>query len=232
MIYGHSVAALIPARGGSKGLPGKNVRLFAGRPLIAWTICTARDSGVVDRIVVSTDDDAIAEAALDAGASVVRRPQHLADDTALAADVMRYHLAAWGEGAEDIVAYLQPTSPLRVAQDIQGSLALLVERDHDSVAAFAPAETHPGTAWRLDDGRPHPWGESMMDWSRRQDHAPAYALNGALYAFWSRRFPSEGPHFLFGDQGAWIMPRERSIDIDDAVDFAMAEALLGLRVAD
>ncbi|WP_122465400.1 cytidylyltransferase domain-containing protein [Brevundimonas lutea] len=229
MIAGRQVVALIPARGGSKGLPGKNIRPLCGRPLIGWSIAAARESGVVDRIVVSTDDEAIAAVALAEGAEVAPRPSSLAGDTALAADLMRHHLAEWRLPDEALVAYLQPTSPLRLGEDISGGAARLIENGWDSLAGFCEAGTHPDAAWRIEGDQPQPWS-GKGDWRPRQDRPSAWALNGALYLFRASAFPADGSSFLFGRTGAWIMPADRSIDIDDIVDFTVAEALMTRRL--
>lgn len=217
--------ALIPARGGSKGLPGKNVRPFLGHPLIAWTIQAARDSAVIDRIVVSTDDVEIAAAAALYGAEVAMRPAELATDTASSADVARHHMAAWdraGEGAERLVL-VQPTSPLRTGADIDAAMAAFDAGGFDSLASRCEAETHPYLVWREVDGAMQPFVPEAP-WARRQDMPAAWTLNGAIYVVRCDAFPSEGVAFLFGRIGGWDMPAATSVDIDTLEDFEAAEA--------
>lgn len=232
MLHGQTVFALIPARAGSKGLPGKNLRDLGGRPLLAWSVAAARESGVVDRIVVSTDGGDIARAALEAGAEVEMRPEALATDEATAADVVRHHLSVWRQrgGPPDVVVYLQPTSPLRTGEDVAEAAIRLVEGELDSLTSFCEAAAHPESAWRMNSDGPAPWNPDVTPWRRRQELEPAFTLNGAVYAFRAERFPDSGDRFLFGRVGSIVMPAERSVDIDDAVDFALAEVLIRDRV--
>lgn len=218
--------ALIPARGGSKGLPGKNVRPFLGHPLIAWTIQAARDSAVIDRIVVSTDDVEIAAAAALYGAEVAMRPVELATDTASSADVVRHHMAAWaeeGRAAERLVL-LQPTSPLRTGAHVDAALAVFEDGGHDSLASLRPADTHPYLTWRRGEGTMEPFIPDAP-WTRRQEMPDAFTLNGAIYVVRCAAFPARGDAFLFGRIGGLEMPVEASADIDTLEDFQAAEAM-------
>lgn len=223
---GIGVCALIPARGGSKGLPGKNIRPFLGRPLLAWTIQAARDSQAVDRIVVSTDCPDIADVARRYGAEVAMRPHPLATDEATSADVARHHLGQWareGTGCE-VLALLQPTSPLRAGVHIDAAVGQFRGGGYDSLASCREAETHPYLTWRMEGGSLEPFILGTQS-RRRQDLPPAYALNGALYLVRSDAFPSTGDAFLFGKCGAYVMEGEVSSDIDDLNDFVAAESV-------
>lgn len=227
------VVALIPARAGSKGVPRKNLRLLGGKPLVRWPIDTARATPEVDRIVVSTDGEAIAAAAREAGAEVSLRPAHLASDTALAADVIRHHIAelrAAGETARYMLL-LEPTAPFRLPSDIAACLAMARRDGLDSVATFAESPSHPHRSWRIDEeGRPVSFLPDVVQWRPRQLLPPALVLNGCVYCFVIDAFPREGAAVLFGRSGAVTISRRRSIDIDDAMDFTIAEALLAENV--
>lgn len=218
MIEGLSVLALITARGGSKGLPGKNIRPVHGRPLIQFTIDAARRSAAVDRVVLSSDDDAIMQAARDGGCEVpFRRPPQLAGDEAKSIDVVLHALDALPP--LDLVVLLQPTSPQRSADDIDAACKLLVERNAPACVSVTLAEQSPYWMYWLDDSqRLQALLPSPPHASRRQDLPPVYVLNGALYVArcdWLRRSGS----FVTAETVAYPMPRERSIDIDTLDDF-------------
>lgn len=221
--------ALIPARGGSKGVPGKNVRQVAGKPLIAWTIEAARQAACIDRVVVSSDDAGILDVARAWGAQTpFVRPAELARDETPGIDVVLHALqqlagVAW-------VVLLQPTSPLRTAQDIDAAFALCQERGASACVSVTEAATPPWWMFRMsDEGRLRsflPEGERPQ---RRQDAPPLYALNGAVYvarADWLRRTRS----FLTDETAAYVMPPERSIDIDTPLDLTIAACLLRERL--
>jgi CMP-N-acetylneuraminic acid synthetase len=225
------ILAIIPARAGSKGLPGKNIRVLAGRPLIGWSIAAARQCSMIDHVIVSSDGDAILEVARAEGADVVRRPAALAADDSLPKDAVRHvlnELETRGHAPFDVVVLLQPTSPLRTAGDITACIDVLQDRNADSVATAAEVEHHPARIWTLDgDGRPSPYREGDCIWAPRQALEKAFALNGAVYAVRVGPFLADPtPSFIFGDSRLVIMPRERSIDIDTLFDFRIAEQLL------
>lgn len=224
------VLALVPARGGSRGLPGKNVAPLGGRPLIAWSIAAARQAACVGRVVVSTDDPAIAAAGRAAGAEVpFLRPAELArDDTPGVAPAL--HLLEWlreaGQDTPEWLAYLQPTSPLRTAADIDGAFAVARDRGADAVLAVVEPKHHPD--WMLRPG-PDGWLEELAPReaaSRRQELPPVYALNGALYLVRARALAETGT-FRQPRTAPWVMPWQRSVDIDTADDLQLAAWLLG-----
>jgi len=230
------VVAVVPARAGSKTVPGKNTRPLAGKPLIAWSIETAKAVGAIDRVVVSTDGQDIAQVARSFGAEVYERPAALATDAAQVTDALRdliARLRAEGEQAA-VMVLLEPTSPLRVPGDVTACLELMQARGLDSVATFKEADLNPHRAWRLVDGVPATFIPGSDPWQPRQALTPAWQLNGAVYAF-SIAGLMEGPgqsgaSLLFGRSGAVVMPRDRSVDIDTLVDFATAEALIAARI--
>ncbi|WP_027717718.1 cytidylyltransferase domain-containing protein [Desulfovirgula thermocuniculi] len=225
-----SVLGFIPARASSKGVPGKNLRPLAGKPLILHTIETARQSGVFDCLLVSTDGEEIARVAREAGAEVpFLRPAELATDTARGIDVL-HHAMEWLEerGQKyDCVMVLQPTSPLRTVGDILAALELLVRRDAGAVVSICEVEHHP---WWCNELPPDGCMENFLRPgipANRQELPKYYRLNGAIYlARWDyirHRDSWFGPRTY-----AYIMPQERSVDIDGELDFLLAEAILSL----
>ncbi len=228
-----SVLALVVARGGSKGLPGKNVRDVLGRPLIQWTIDAARASRHIDRLVLSSDDAAIIDVARAGGCEVpFTRDPALATDTASSVDVALDALDR--VPGHDVLLLLQPTSPLRTSQDIDGALELLASGDAPACVGVRPAEEHPYWTYRTDaDGRLTAFaqpgeGEAAH---RRQDLPPAWCVNGAIYAIRvealrrTRSFMPEGTL-------AYRMPPERSIDIDTLQDVERMIALVREQAGD
>jgi CMP-N,N'-diacetyllegionaminic acid synthase len=229
MIDGRSVLALITARGGSKGLPRKNVLPIAGKPLIAWTIEAARQSPSVDRCIVSTDDDEIARVSQEHGAEIpFRRAAELARDEASSMDVVADALRR--VPGFDILLLLQPTSPLRSAADIERGLRLLIDSNADSCVSVAPAIDHPWLTFRIGrDARLEPFCEGRTN-TRRQDMPAACVLNGAFYAAPVASLVTLGS-FTAGRVAAFEMPRADSADIDEFEDFQIAERLLLQRLA-
>lgn len=219
--------AVITARGGSKALPRKNVLPLAGRPLILWTVEAALNARHVDRVIVSTDDGEIAAVARAAGAEVpFLRPAELATDTATSVDVLR-HAVGECPGHAHIVL-LQPTSPLRTAADIDAAFELMQRTGSLSCASICEAEEKPWIMYLTDDeGRIVPLLPQRPG-SRRQDFPPVYRLNGAIYLAQTKWFLSTGQLIGSGTLG-YVMPLERSVDIDTRSDFDKAELILNAK---
>lgn len=224
MIDGKRVLGLITARGGSKGLPRKNVLPLAGKPLIAWTVEAARASATLSRVVLSSDDDDIIRVAEAFGCEVpFRRPARLAaDDTPGIAPVLH----ALGElDGFDYVVLLQPTSPLRTAADIDGAVWRCVSSDAPSCVSVVAVNKPPQWMYTLGEGRLRPILSSGSPLRRRQDAAPVYALNGAVYVADVddlRRTRS----FVTDATVGYVMPPERSVDVDDELDLRWCAFLL------
>lgn len=222
--------ALIPARGGSKTVPRKNILPLAGKPLIAWTIETALACPSLDRVIVSTDDLEIAKISRSYGAEVpFIRPDQLAGDTVPDLPVYQ-HAYNWFDDQEndapDVVVWLRPTAPLRSIDDIEAVLKLLVDTGADSVRSVCPVEHHPYWMKRFAGDRLLPFDEQIDigKYYRRQLLPPAYRLNGAVDALLCRSSSSDG--MLFGgDMRGYIMPVERSVDVDTELDFALLEVI-------
>lgn len=220
--------ALVPARGGSKRLPRKNVLPLGGRPLIRWSIDAARDSGVCVDVLVSTDDEEIAQTARAAGAMVPwLRPAELATDTAGSAGVIA-HALAWYEqthGAVDAVLLLQPTSPFRSAAAIRGAVRTYADQTGTTrhpVVSVSPAASHPAWTFAWQDGELRP----SLGWEplalRSQDLTPAYALNGALYVIPAEDARTARPIVRPGVLPFVMTDARESLDIDTADDWALA----------
>lgn len=220
--------ALITARAGSQGLPGKNVAELGGVPLIAWTVRAVLASGLFDRVVVSTDGAEIAAAARAAGAEVpFLRPADLATAEARSVDVVRHALQALGVAGR--FALLQPTSPFRNAHHLRAAAERLeagVGASLVSVVGAKPASWH----FRLDEaGRLHGASAVGVRPHRRQDTAPLYTPNGAIYLSETERFLAT-MDFYSGDTIGYEMSRIDSLDIDDPEDLELARAIVAQRL--
>ena len=227
------VLGIITARGGSKGIAGKNLKMLAGKPLLAYTIAAAQAAKTLDRVILSTEDEAIAAAALALGCEVpFTRPADLSRDETAHLPVIQ-HAAAWMQTEAgyraDAVMILQPTSPLRTAADIDAAVALLESSGADSVLSVSEvaAHSHPLRALRLDANDRavlFATGRAVRERvNRRQDLPEAWVMNGAIYACRTAVLFAADPS-LYGDHVvAYRMPAERSISIDDLHDWAAAE---------
>lgn len=226
------VLALIPARGGSKGVPRKNLRTLAGKSLLAYAIEAAQGSASITRTVVSTEDEEIAAAARDLGCEMIRRPDALARDETPMKAVVEHALGVLQQGGykPDVTVLLQPTSPLRSAGHIEGALALLESRGAGSVVSVGPVPGHFHPAWQFALGekgelRRYEGGELGALPARRQDLQPTFTRNGAIYAFRTAGFLSTGS-FYVDPCLAYVMPAEVSVNIDQEQDLRWAEWVL------
>jgi CMP-N-acetylneuraminic acid synthetase len=227
------ILAIIPARGGSKSIPRKNIKDFLGKPLIAWAIEAALASRALDKVVVSTDDDEIAAVAKKFGAEIpFKRPAELATDTAPTMPVLR-HAVQWLKDNEnynpDAVMLLEPISPTRQAVHIKEAIELFRNSGVDSVVSVTPAPAQYNPHWLFQigsDGQAELFtGEPVKDIIPRRQLLPAvYAKNGALYLFRTDCL-FRNPPSLFGDKvKLYIMGPEYNIDIDEPEDWPEAEA--------
>jgi len=225
MLNGKRVIAVIPARGGSKSVPGKNIRPLAGTPLIAWSIIIAKQVQEIDRVIVSTDDDKIADISRQFSAEVYPRPVELATDDALVIDALKDLIRTLKAEQEfpEVLVILEPTCPFRSVEDVRECLNFLSTDDYDCAATFTTAELNPHRAWRINGHTPEVFIPGAIPWLPRQQLPEAYQLNGAVYAIRTAGLIASSQSVLFGRIGAVKMPRERSIDINDPVDFLLAE---------
>lgn len=228
MLGSRRVLGIIAARGGSKGLPGKNIRPLGGKPLIAWSVDAAHDSALLDRTIVSTDDPDIAAAARDCGADVpFLRPPSLATDDASIIDAVLHAVDSAGPGF-DIVVLLQATSPLRLGQDIDTCLTMMDSHRAKAVCSVTVPAKSPYWMFRIDSaGRVHPLLPSPDLGSQRQQLEPSFVANGAVFAADIAWLRQERRFWMPGETVAYVMPPERSVDIDTMLDFQMAEILVG-----
>lgn len=220
-----SVLAIITARGGSKGVPGKNLRLLAGRPLIEWTIDAAQSANCVTHTIVSTDAPSIAAAAVAAGADVpFLRPSELATDTASSVDVVAHALEECP--GYDYFVLLQPTSPLRTGPDIDAAFSRLQNANAKSCVSVSEVEKSPWLMFILSENDRlqrllPPWSGGM----RRQDLPKTYVLNGAIYFSQVSAF-SQSRQLVTDASIGHILPNGHALDIDTLDDFYQAEELL------
>lgn len=223
-----SVLALIPARGGSKGIPRKNVRMLSGKPLIAHTIGQAREALSASRVVVSTEDPEIGAVSAQWGAEVVWRPATLSADTATSESALRHALMYLRdtEGYEpELVVFLQCTSPIRTSHDIDAAVQTLRDQEADSLLSVVPSYRF---LWRQVNGRPEAVNYNYRQRPRRQDRAPEYVENGSIYVFkpWVLR---DSNNRLGGRIAFYVMDFWSQFDIDDPEDFAVVEQMMVLR---
>ena len=214
------VLGLIPARGGSKGIPRKNLAPLGGRPLLAWTVEAARSATELTRVVVSTEDDEIAASA---GVEVLRRPGELAADDTPMLDVIRHAIA---ELSPNVVVLLQPTSPLRRSEHVDAAVRLLLESNADAVVSVVevPHRFRPGALMDIVDGRVVARGSAR---TRQEKELLVYARNGpAVLAVRSDRL---GDDLYAGDCRPYLMDERDSLDVDEPSDLELAELLLEQR---
>lgn len=223
------ILALIPARGGSKRLPGKNIRPLGGKPLIAWSIDAAKGIPEICDILVSTDDPLIADIAREAGALVPwLRPAELASDTAGSADVA-IHALDWYEsehGAVNGLLLLQPTSPFRGRESLSRGIDLFRQHRGSSVIGVSPAESHPAWCFEINGQTMTAFLDRDGTHLRSQDLPSAYVVNGALYLINPQYLRSQKRFFDAGMLPVVMDQPQEMIDIDTEWDWCVAEAAL------
>jgi CMP-N,N'-diacetyllegionaminic acid synthase len=217
--------AIIPARGGSKRLPNKNILNLAGKPLIIWTIEAALKSIYIDKIVVSSEDDRILNIAKRYPIEPIKRPKELATDTAKSIDIVIHAIKIYNN--YDYVVLLQPTSPLRNEKHIDEAIELLDKKKADAIISVCEFEYNPLWSNTL------PPNLSMKNFlkkevinTRSQDLPTFYRLNGAIYICKTKKLLEENTFFIKDNIFAYIMDKKHSVDIDDEFDFKMAELLI------
>ena len=226
--------AIILARAGSKGVPGKNTAPLAGKPCIAWTIEHAQATRAISRVLVTSDDEAALAIAREHGCEAIERPGELASDTARIDDAARHALAVAAH--EGPIAILYANVPIRPADLSERALALLADARCDSVQSYAPVgKHHPWWTCRLSEtGAAEPWEGSILNNGvyRRQDLPPAFIPDGGVIAVRPEALRLElgvpaGPHAFFGhDRRGITSPEGSVVDIDDPIDLVLAEAML------
>lgn len=227
MIGDKKVLAIIPARGGSKRLPRKNILPLGAEPLIKWTIDAAKDCQYIDRFIVSTEDSEIAEVSKKEGADVpFLRPDYLAEDSTTTLDVVLHLLNKLEEKGEhyDYIVLLQPTSPLRTAKHIDAAFQQLIETNQRAIVSVCEAEHHPLWCNTLPENKTmSSFLNKEVHNKRSQDLPTYYRLNGAIYICLIPLLKAEKTFLPSVDCSAYIMLQEDSIDIDTKSDFDRAE---------
>lgn len=226
--------AVIPARSGSKGLPDKNIRPVNGKPLLAYTIEAALESGCFDTVHVSTDSERYAEIARQYGADVpFLRSAALATDTASTWDAVREVLARYDELGKrfDTMMLMQPTTPLRTGEDVKEAYALLQKKQAKSVIAVCEVDHSPLWCDTIpDSGSMKGFGRKDLAWVNRQDLRPYYRVNGAIYLFSVNGINIPPDDEIYEDNCyALFMDRKKSVDVDSEDDLALVEFLLARR---
>lgn len=229
MISGKTVLALITARGGSKGIPKKNIKPLQGKPLLAWTIDAALKSKYIDRIIVSTDSREIANVAQSFGGEVpFLRPQQLALDETSSMDVILHALEVLPE-KYDYLILLQPTSPFRSTKQIDGAIEQAVLNSDPVVVSVSRSHAHPNFMYEINENRLVPAQREYQDQLRRQDLPEMYEHNGSLYIA-DIEYIKEHRSFNTPDAKPYIINGFSAIDIDTTDDWELAELVAkGLR---
>ncbi len=230
MINGKTILAVIPARGGSKGVKRKNLRNVGGKPLIEWTIDAAKNAQYIDRVIFSSEDQELMGVATELGCEVpFARPDDLATDTASTIDVVCHAIRECGK-AHDYVVLLQPTSPLRSSEDIDKVVSMCVKNNAPACVSVSKVSKSPYWMYEREDSgllnslsiRPE------IQAYRRQDLPPVYQLNGAVYIA-DCNWLLEQNSFICEKTLSYVMPSERSIDVDEELDLIMVNTILSMR---
>ncbi len=217
--------AIIPARGGSKRLPRKNILDLAGKPLIAWSIEAGLNSQYLDKVIVSSDDDEILNVAKKYGSDIIKRPDLLASDTATSFDTIEHTIK--NLKSYDYTILFQPTSPLRTSRHLDEAIELMMSKNTDAVISVTEMDHSPLWSNTLpDDGSMSGFLKDEVLGKRSQDLPTYHRLNGAIYICKTERLLAEGSFFIKDSIYAYIMDRESSVDIDEAIDFKFAELLI------
>lgn len=229
MYKNFKILCIIPARSGSKGIPKKNMKPLCGKPLIAYSIEQALQIPFIDRIIVSTDDEKTAEISTNLGAEApFIRPPHLATDDAGTIDVL-IHTIEWCNKNEnlsfDIIILLHANTPLRNIEDIRKCIDILVDQKADNVFSVTPARNNPYFNMVEIKEKERVTLTKEGNFSSRQSAPPVYDMNSSIYAWWTNILVKKQALFLPKTR-IYIMPRERSIDIDEPIDFRFAEVLM------
>jgi len=228
MIANKKIIAIIPARGGSKGLPHKNIKILEGKPLLAWSITTALSSKYIDEVCVSSDDEKIRKLGRKHGAQTpFVRPSILAQDTSPTMDAIFHTLDYYQQNLKqnfDIIVCLQPTSPFRETEDVDDALELLINNENAwSVASVT--QTDKAALFATINQKYLKWTFGAPNNMRRQDKKEQfYCLNGSIMLSWTSKLRQEGG-FYHSNTLPLVMPKSKSLDIDDALDWKTAKAI-------
>ena len=222
------ILAIIPARGGSKGVPRKNIRRVAGKPLIGYSIEQALASGKVTKVVVTTDNAEIKAVAQGYGVEVIDRPLELANDTAPMLPVLKHAVEMVRKNGffPEVTILLQPTNPMRKTEQIDKAVQMLVENAYDSVTAVHKLEMNPSCLMKINSqGKTNPYLETAF-YGRRQDIEPLYVINGLLYVYKTDALLQLEKGSWCNHNGAFVVDKEFALDIDTENDLREANRIL------
>lgn len=228
MLEKKKILAIIPARGGSKRLPRKNILDLAGKPLIAWTIEAALSSQYIDSVVVSSEDQEILAISAAYGAKTLERPMSLASDTASTFDTLKHAIDHYPE--YEYIILLQPTSPLRNVNHIDESILLLLEKNADAIISVCEMDHHPFWSNILpENGNMSHFMKDEIRNLRSQDLPKYYRLNGAIYICKTQKLLEEKSFMLKDKIFAFEMDKKSSIDIDEITDLEIAKLFISYK---
>ena len=229
MYKNKKILAIIPARGGSKRIPRKNIKLLNGKPLISYAISATKKSKYIDRIIVSTDDKKIARVAKKCGAEVpFMRPAELASDTASALPVIQHAVQYFEDEKKfkpDLIVIIQPTSPLVIAEDIDGTIEKIVTTGTNSCFSASKISQRPEWMYLLNNKKPMLFLNKSSLKARSQDLPELGIINGAVYVMTHNTIMKRNK-IIDENTSIYLMPRERTVDIDELFDFQLAEFLM------
>ena len=222
-----NIVSIIPARGGSKGIPRKNIKNLNGKPLISYSIEASNSCNLINNTYVSTEDNEISEISYEYGAEVINRPKELAEDNSSSIDVILHVLdyLKCNEKLPDLFILLQPTSPLRTSKDIENSINLFLNNDCDSLVSVCELDHQFLLNFSLKDNYLVQNNDNSFFNGRRQDLPTYYSLNGAIYIT-TPNFIRKNKSFYSNKTIPYVMPKEKSIDLDTPLDFKFIEFLL------
>ena len=229
MLDKYNVTALIPARGGSKRLPRKNVKLLHGKPLIAWSIEVAKASKYIDRVIVSTDDEEIKKISEQYEAEVpFLRPEHLSNDHASSFDVIKHTINSLQlDRSNELIVLLQPTSPLRLVSEIDTALEFFVQKNAKGVVSISETEHSPMWSNTLpEDGCMSDFIRPEVQGKRSQDLPTFFRLNGSIYIYETLSLLEQSKIFFNENVYGFQTSLETAVDIDTGLDFLIAETIM------
>lgn len=232
MINGLRVLGIVPARSGSKGLPGKNSLNLLGKPLVQYAFDAGIKSQYIDDVVLTSDCSICHKIASESGIKTIFRPNELAGDAVPSADVIEHVISDLKikEIEYDLFILLEPTSPLRDFQDVDSALKLMMKSKFQAMVSVCEAEDqHPAFMFRLgNSGDLVTWSSDEFKALRRQDVSPAYFLEGSIYISFVNTF-IERRTFCHSETGGYVVPKWKSLEIDDIIDFVCVEAIMSAK---
>ena len=230
MINNKIVYAIIPARGGSKGIRKKNLQKLGNKSLLEWAIYFAKKSNYIDEIIVSTDNNEISNIAKKNKVDIHQRKKILStDDSPIIKTIKNIWLDKKKFGNKNIFISLEPTAPFRDSKLIDRCITRLIKENADSIATFSEAKSFPERLWKIKNSKPRHYFNDKIIWKQRQDLQKYYELNGLVYCFYPDLLPKKTNNILFGKMIAEIVSKQDIIDIDSYFDLFLANAIFKSR---